>query len=247
MKYTVVFFILFSFKLLSYEYLIYYNETNQLLPLYIMYYDESGNIWYKYESKSGNITTNSILTDIIARDHLYYIYSRPNGSGLQTGYCNKEEFSLYYKNDIVFLNSLYKQALNSFLNYLYNDNFRLNNIIQYSNYELLYNDDGFIVESIVDGVWSGLYDNSEKSISGKLYSSSGELLYVDGEPVSWIEQKIDFVFNKTIESLKEVMCILARPVAVVIAAVFSLLILKVVLKWGVYALRGYDKNDLNVG
>lgn len=137
-------------------------------------------IWLNAIRRSGETSTPELINNPVTPDSNRYI--------------GRKYFNEYYRNDLIFLNDLYTKNsyIDPFLNYLYNpDSFSNDNYIQYENYQILYNSDGLAVESIVNGVWAGLYSDEEKDISGKLYSVDGQLIYNNGEEVHWFGALFD--------------------------------------------------------
>lgn len=179
----------FSPLINAYEYLV-YSSGGTIKEAYFL--NDNGNYFLKI-FQNGNYSYSQ-------RYDYVYFNNIKYGRG-SSGYISKNEFDLYFTNDLNFLNDLYTSSdynRNGFLNYLYNDSiFNSQNYINYENYELLYNSDGLVVESIVNGDWAGLYDESELNKSGFLYNKKGELVYRNGVPANWMEKLFDkFKFNK---------------------------------------------------
>lgn len=173
MKKILFLLLIFVIKLSAYEYLFFDNYNDDTINYnskYRWFTDSEGNLEVKIENFDGSIYYGPIrynYLNLIRRNDNHYI--------------KNIEFKNLYNNDLIFLNDLYNQATNQFLNYLYNENyFNDSNYVNYENYELLYNEDGLAVESIVNGVWAGLYDDNQKSESGALYNSTGSLVYYNG-------------------------------------------------------------------
>lgn len=185
MKNILFLLLIFFVKLNAYEY-TYYNNGN----LETFYTDDTGHlkIYYSYVNSNLNKYTDvqyNGLGDIKYQRHDYYI--------------TNDVFMGYLRNDLIFLNDFYTQATNQILNYFYNNrSFGNNDYIVYNDYELLYNSDGLAVESIVDGVWAGLYDDNQKNKSGYLVNQDG-VLYKDGEQANYF-QELTFYLVHPIQS-----------------------------------------------
>ena len=163
-------------------------------------------------------------------------HSSGYGFGTIGGYITASQFYDYYSNDLNFLNALYtsnNHNLMGFLNYLYNElSFSTNNYINYDNYELLYNEDGLAVESIVNGVWAGLYLDSQKSKSGALYNKNGSMVYYNGKEVTpvtsflvWLQKFTNKVVIETFEEIQR-----SLVAGIIAAVVLVLAIVRLVLE-----------------
>lgn len=192
MKKVLFLLILCIIKLNAYEYIIFSRSedyyTNPRQDKEVLYVDDNGLL----VQRSVHMDGNYIDKYNISYNYLYSVkVSDGTGFGSNGGFVPNEVFESYYKNDLLFLNSLYTSSdtvLQGFLNYLYNnERFGVNNYIHYENYELLYNSDGLAVESIVDGVWAGLYDDSQKNKSGYLINQDG-VLYKDGQQANYFQE-----------------------------------------------------------
>ena len=143
------------------------------------------------------------------------------------GYISNNDFLTLLKSDLNFLNDFYTQGTNQILNYFYNENeFGSVNYIVYNNYELLYNSDGMAVESIVNGVWAGLYSDSQKKKSGALYDKNGSMIYYNGRAVNtstyffvWLQR---FTNNVVLDAFEEIRKSLVTVIIVSIVLVLGL-------------------------
>lgn len=179
MKKILFLLILCIIKLNAYEYLFFdnYNDSTGYSAKYRWFTDSSGKLKVKEQLMSGF----EIITTL-RYDYLSYIKIG------DVHYIDSLEFKDIYSSNLNFLDDLYTQYTNVFLNYLYTQGrFSDHNYIQYENYELLYNEDGLAVESIVDGVWAGLYADSQKDKSGYLVNQDG-VLYKDGEQANYFQE-----------------------------------------------------------
>lgn len=157
-----------------------------------------------------------------------------------TYYIRNEPFDSILKSDLQILNDFYTLRTNSYLNYLYNKgSFNRNEFISYSDYQILYNSDGLAVESIVNGKWSGLYDDSGQS--GYLYNQKGDLLYVNGEPASFFEK----INNKLLKRFKiNLESIFIKKIFYpLLVLIFACVVLRSVIRLVLQAflIRFYDK------
>lgn len=220
-------------KLNAYEYEVYNTGGNHI----IFYTDKNGNVLKQRDLFIRESGYENLYNVNLNRQYLSRI--RFNS---QWGFIHNDVFDSYYKNDLLFLNDLYTSNnynLISFLNYLYNNSeFSDSNYINYENYELLYNTDGQAVESIVNGVWAGLYDDLGQS--GNLYNKKGDLIYINGVSASFfdkINDKLMKRFNINLESIfiKQIF----YPVLVMI---FACVIFRSVIRMAVKAflIRFYD-------
>lgn len=169
-----------------------------------------------------------------------------NGS---QGYKSKTNVMNQFRNNLNILDSFYRLGTNVLLNFLYNPNFKVNNYINYNNYELLYNQNGLVVESIVDGVWAGLYDDDQKNISGILYNSKGVPVYNNGVKLNESE-RLFFSWNKLLSDsvndwLKNVSSSMILDTVLVVFLTFCVLFIIITLMalcvrfgWGY---RGVDR------
>lgn len=228
-------------KLNAYQYLIYENPTDDVGVYKFEYLQD-------YPSNYGHIVIKMIRHNGNS-SYAYNIYSFFGCfNSLKNGYISdgwkKNDFITYYKNDLNLLNDIftYEYSLMPFLNYLYNPNsFSSNNYIKYK-YELLYNENGLAVESIVNGIWAGLYSESEKRSSGYLYDSGGTLIYYNGEKVSWIQSAIDKIMHYVIDNLYKLVHIISTTVGVCVSVVFALCLVYYVVEVGRRAIKPIDDN-----
>lgn len=188
------------------------NTTSTSLGINIYWFiiDDNNQLKVKIEKLSGQIlfadnrgTLNEMFFKI--RQTL-----NDNAFNNKLGWISNDTFQSYYKNNLKLLNGFYQgNFLQSFLNYLYNPNNFINTWFEYENYEILYNEDGLAVESIVDGVWAGLYDDSQKSKSGAMYNKNGSMVYYNGKEVTpvtsflvWLQKFTNKVVIETFEEIQ---------------------------------------------
>ena len=179
-------------KLNAYDYLIYERLRETTGAYYMRFFnDGSGSLRIRNVSFDGVITYSDATGGV-----LYSILNniRISSSTSTLVYMSNDEFIHAFRSDNLFLNDLYLTITNEMLNYFYNENnFNNSNYVVYEDYELLYDREGYAVESIVNGVWKGLYE--DPSLSGYLYNANGELAYVNGQEVNFFDrlsEKIGF-------------------------------------------------------
>lgn len=228
MKKILFLLLIFVIKLSAYDYLYNRNPTSNNEYIEYFYYDSDGILKIKSERDGVLINPNNAFS----YNGLGYIstnYSDFTG----IGYINRDMFFNYLKNDLQFLNDWYEQKTNYILNFFYNSGrFNDSNYILYNDYELLYNSDGLAVESIVGGVWAGLYPDSQKSKSGALYDKSGSMIYYNGKAVTattsflvWLDKFTNKVVIETFEEIQR-----SLVAGIIAAVVLVLAVVRLVLE-----------------
>lgn len=185
----VLFLLLICFiKLNAYEYYVTKNEDISSGSMVIFYHDSNGNLLQtRYDG--GHLTNNTTSHNVFFNSLNEIKQNNPYYKG-------SVNFKEYYIENIDLLNDLYLQQTQPFLNFLYNENrFNNSNYVNYDGYLIFYDSNGLAVESLVNGVYAGLYSMDEMQFSGNLYNEKGDLVLVNGFEPSFFQVLCDKIIG----------------------------------------------------